>query len=127
MIPYIITDGVVEMMFMKPSDPKFGGPDWQIAKGGVDEGETSQEAAIREAKEELGLFIGNIVDDKVEKLMAWSGIEFFCCEVESKYMFGEPHYETGAVTWMTSDEFKQTGRLFQQPVVEHLANKLANR
>ena len=60
-IPYVIEGGVVKMMFMRPSGPMYGGDRFQIAKGKVEDGECTMDAALREAKEELGLFIGNVI------------------------------------------------------------------
>ena len=51
-IPYYIDeDGIPMMMFMVPSNPNYGGTEYQIAKGHIDKGETHYKAAIREGKE----------------------------------------------------------------------------
>ncbi len=119
LIPYFINENKEhEMFFMKPSDPDYGGPDFQIAKGKVDPGETAKEAAIREAKEELGLFEGNIVGDVVyvDKFLVRTDI--FICEIKDPELFGIPHYETGDTKWMTESEFLETGRVLHRPVVQ---------
>ena len=59
-IPYYIDDGEIKMLFMKPSKKKFGGAEFQIAKGKREKGESDEKAAFREAREELGLFSGNV-------------------------------------------------------------------
>ena len=38
-------DDQIRMLFMIPSDPYYGGPRLQIAKGGIDPGETAQDTA----------------------------------------------------------------------------------
>ena len=38
-IPYYIDDGEIKMLFMKPSKKKFGGAEFQIAKGKREKGE----------------------------------------------------------------------------------------
>ena len=61
-IPYHIDESsTIRMLFMKPSDSTFGGDAYQIGKGRVEDGEDHRSAALREAKEELGLFIGNTI------------------------------------------------------------------
>lgn len=116
-IPYIIEDGEIKMMFMKPSDPKFGGEAFQVAKGKIDKGEDIRTGSFREASEELGLFMGNI--DREHKLGKFLGkIHVYLCRVKDKELFGDPDYETGAVTWMTLDEFMADGRDIHRPIVQ---------
>jgi hypothetical protein len=43
-IPYIIEDGEVKMMFMRPSNSEYGGDAFQLAKGKVEDGESNYEA-----------------------------------------------------------------------------------
>ena len=108
-------------MFMKPSDPNYGGDDWQIAKGRFDEGEDDPQAvAIREGSEELGLRESNI--KKVDFLGKFLGKTFiYTCEVESMGNFGEFHFETGATVWLTADEFKDYGRELHRKIVAEAA------
>lgn len=116
-IPYFITDGKIEMLFMKPADPKFGGDQFQIAKGKYEEGETALEAGLREASEELGLFTGNITE--THDLGTFLGrTSIYVAKVNDKAMFGDPHFETQAVKWMTPDEFYESGRDLHKPVVK---------
>lgn len=116
-IPYIIEDDEVKMMFMRPSDPEYGGDKFQIAKGKVEEGESAVDAALREAKEELGLFVGNVIaTEKVGVFMGRTTV--FVAKVKNRTMFGEPSFETSDVAWMTLDEFMETGRELHRPVVQ---------
>lgn len=122
-IPYFVGDDSIQMLFMKPSDPKFGGPDFQIAKGKVDPGENAEQAALREAKEELGLFTGNVKN--VVSLGKFLGrTTFFIGEVEDKQLFGDPDFETEEVRWMTVDEFMQHGRGLHKPIVKAAIRKI---
>lgn len=115
-IPYIVEDGVVKMMFMRPSDPEYGGDKFQIAKGKVEDGECTMDAALREAKEELGLFVGNVVcTEEVGVFMGRTAV--YVAKVKDRIMFGEPSFETAETTWMTLDEFMDTGRELHRPVV----------
>ncbi len=117
-IPYVYdTNGNIQFMFMKPSDPKFGGPDWQIAKGRVEGDDDNLSTAIREGFEELGLKESNIVN--VVELGVFLGRTcVFICRVHDKNDFDQFHYETGAVIWLTVDEFKKVGRRLHLEIVE---------
>lgn len=116
-IPYIIEDGEVRMMFMRPSNPKFGGDRFQVAKGKIDKGEDIETGAYREAQEELGLFMGN-VENKVKLGKFLGRMHVFLSRIKNKDMFGDPNYETGAVTWMTLDEFLADGRDLHKPIIK---------
>lgn len=129
-IPYIIDGDQILFMFMVSSDPAFGGPDPSIAKGGIDPGETAKEAGIREAQEELGLVVDNLKQDTVA--LGWQGkltglketysFSVYAGEVKNKKKFVKPHYETGAVHWMTEDEFNRKGRQSQRHIVAAVAS-----
>lgn len=117
LIPYIVEQGNVRMMFMRPSDPEFGGDTYQIAKGKVEVGETHLAAALREAKEEIGLFIGNVI--KTEEVGQFMGrTTVFVSKIKDTSMFGEPSFETSDVKWMTLEEFVESGRELHKPVVK---------
>lgn len=121
-IPYIKKDDKVLMLFMKPSDPAYGGSDWQIAKGKIDAGETELEAAQREGHEELGLRHSNI--DHIWPVGSLLNIKVFACEVYNMKNFDTPHYETGDTRWMTAEEFEKTGRDLHKKIVKMTAAKL---
>jgi len=115
-IPYYIENGEIYMMFMKPSNPKFGGDVFQVAKGKIDKGEDIKTGAFREAQEELGLFVGNI--NRETKLGTFLGrIHVYLARIKDKGMFGDPDNETGAVKWMTLDEFLSVGRGLHKPII----------
>ena len=116
-IPYLVEEGQIQMLFMKPSDIEFGGDMYQICKGKVeDEDETFLDAAMREAKEEVGLFLGNVII--TEELGTFMGrTTVFISKVKNKHMFGEPSFETESVRWMTPEEFQTEGRDLHRPVV----------
>ena len=116
-IPFFIKEGKIQMLFMKPSDPEYGGSHWQIGKGGIDEGETPVKAAVREGKEELGLLRNNI--DQLFSLGSfWSGyFDLFAAVVKSKKKFVKPHFETKATRWMTWGDWFVEGRREQTKLV----------
>jgi 8-oxo-dGTP pyrophosphatase MutT (NUDIX family) len=126
-IPYVIENGKLLMMFMIPSDPKYGGPRPQVAKGGIDEGEDVKSTAIREGIEELGLREDNIVNTQfVSKQQITTksqsyAMTVFAAEVRDRKAFDKPHYETGKVLWLTTELYLQRGRRDQANFVKDLA------
>lgn len=122
-IPYILENDKLLMMFMRPSDSTYGGSDWQLAKGKVEDDEDHQHAALREGKEELGLFVGNI--NKLTEVGVFMGrTSVYVAGVRSKDMFGEPSDETDATMWLSVEEFGMIGRELHQPVVKSAFDKI---
>jgi len=117
-IPYIINeDNEIEMMFMRPSETEHGGNKYQLAKGKLEEGETPEEGGIREAKEELGLFVGNIEDlYQVDVFLGRTYV--YNAKVKDKDMFGLPHHETESTKWLTLEQFMIEGRDLHKPVIQ---------
>ena len=114
MLPYILQKGEPVFKFMVPSDPRYGGTRPGIAKGELDKGESTLEAAIREAEEEIGLVKSNM---KMETLkLVWNGMEnstslvVYMCKVKNQFDFVTPHYETGETFWLTTSEFSRIGK-----------------
>lgn len=117
-IPYYIDDGEIKMLFMQPSKKKFGGAEFQIAKGKREEEEDDETAAFREGREELGLFSGN-VSERTDLGTFLGRTRVYLAKIEDKEKFGDPiGDETGAVKWMTPTEFKDSGRRIHRPVVK---------
>jgi 8-oxo-dGTP pyrophosphatase MutT (NUDIX family) len=127
-IPFYLNDeGEIVMMFMIPSDPEFGGADFQIAKGKVDPGEQHEEAAVREGEEELGLIKSNMISD-VHFLGKFLGrMHIYTVQVQSPTNFNRPHYETGQVGWLTNEQFQQIGRDLHKPIVDRAENYIQTR
>lgn len=131
-IPFIRTERGVEMLFMRSSDPDFGGPDLMIAKGHIDDGETPQQAAVREGGEELGLKPSNFAqppfivhDQQVRGLTATYIMRIMAVEVKSKEDFGQYHYETAETVWLTGEEYAKVGRKSQLVFVQALLKQLS--
>jgi len=122
-IPYLLEDGEVKMLFMKPAKPKFGGDTYQIAKGKQEEGEDIKKTALREAKEELGLFSGNVKE--LTSIGEWLGrTTVFLAHIDKKDMFGDPHFETGSTKWLSLEEFLKIGRDLHKPIVKAASRKI---
>lgn len=122
-IPYIVEDGQVLMMFMKPSDPDYGGDTFQLAKGKVEDGEDTKSAGLREAKEELGLFIGNVsLTEELGQFMGRTTV--YVARVKARDMFGEPGVETSETAWLTVEQFSAIGRDLHKPVVKAAYRKI---
>lgn len=123
LIPYCVSDGQIEMLFMQPSNPEFGGSDFQIAKGRVEDGEDTQVTAIREACEELGLLKGNII--RTEEVGVFMGrTTVYVSKIKIKDMFGAPSFESANVRWMTLTQFMDEGRELHKPVVAACYDKI---
>ena len=114
---YINDDGTIEMLFMIPSDQRYGGSAPQMAKGRIDDDEEPSETALREAKEELGLVAGNIDGDLKYFGVHLGRTHVYACEVKSKDRFGMFSYETQEVCWMTLDQFMKDGRDIHRSLV----------
>lgn len=116
LLPYILEDGVAKFLFMKPSNPKYGGDMFQIAKGKIEIDETPEDAAIREASEELGL-----VPDNIQNLLFLGNFlgrtSIYMAEVSNKNRFVEPHFETSETAWMSLAEFLASGRKLHHSIV----------
>lgn len=124
-IPYIVEDGIIKMMFMRPSDPEYGGDKFQIAKGKVEDGESTMDAALREAKEELGLFIGNVIaTEEVGVFMGRTTV--YAAKVKDRNMFGEPSFETSDTAWLSLTEFADIGRELHYHVVQAAHRMIEN-
>ena len=109
LIPFIVENGTVKFLLMKPSDAKYGGEEFQIAKGKIEKGESPEEAAIREAEEELGLVQSNIMN--MSYLGNYLGrTSVFIAEIKDKHLFGTTCFETADTIWMTLAEFDLVGR-----------------
>lgn len=117
LLPYVVEGGKIKFLFMKPADFRYGGDAFQIAKGKIEDGETSEIAAIREAEEELGLIRSNI-DNPIFIGEYLGRTSFFIARVIDKNKFNPPHFETGETIWMALDEFQHEGRYIHIPIVE---------
>lgn len=125
LIPYIKQDGIIKMLFFIPSDPDYGGDKPQIAKGRVDKNEDVKTAALREASEELGLVIDNVINTKLITKELLSGMtadnyEFhlYASEIKDLNNFIPYGDETLETKWLTMEEFIKDGRESQVELVK---------
>jgi 8-oxo-dGTP diphosphatase len=99
----IITDGGRVLMVRRRV--KEGELSWQFPAGGVENGETAEEAAVRETLEETGLtvkpvkYIGDRVHPKTGKFMAYTA-----CEVVSGTATVADEEELDQVAWVRHEE-----------------------
>lgn len=125
MIVYRINESNgVEMLFMRPSDPEYGTDTLQVPKGRVEDGESFEQAALREAQEEVGLFKGSIIKGP-ENLGNFLGrTEVYVCKVKPDALFGEPDFETAETKWLTVEQFIEEGRSLHRPIVQAAYRKI---
>jgi hypothetical protein len=125
-VPFTIDHNKILMMFMTPSDPKYGGDKPQIAKGQIDNTDVDPlDEAIREGEEELGLKSSNFVSKPVYfKKYKWGKglLSMYIVEINDMNDFNEPHYETGNVSWLTKKEYDQQGRKEQNHIINDIYN-----
>ena len=99
----IITDGQRVLMVRRRISE--GELSWQFPAGGVEDGETAEEAAVRETLEETGLtvkavkYIGDRVHPKSGKFMAYTA-----CEVVDGEARVADAEELDAITWAAHSE-----------------------
>lgn len=116
-IPCVYVNGVIEMCMMKPADPMYGGDKIQIAKGKIEDGEGTMEAALREAHEELGLLESNIL--QLWHLGRFLGrTDVFVAHVKNKDDFDMHTDETEHIQWVTLDYFIKNGRPLHVDIVK---------
>lgn len=99
-IPYYIDNGEIEFLFMKPSDARFGGSEFQIAKGKLEDNENEFDGALREGHEELGLLRKNCknfldIGYHLGRTRLW------ITNVKNKTDFDIPHFETDETRWIS--------------------------
>lgn len=127
-IPYFESEGEFYVYLMTPSDKKFGGTNPQIAKGKIDSEENTNEAAIREATEELGLKIDNI--KSVQSLGEFSieddryRLVVYFAKVKDPDDFDRPHYETGWTGWLEIEDAINRIRPDQAEILKKLKSLL---
>lgn len=116
-IPYIrLPDGTIKMLFMRPSDSRYGGDNFQIAKGKVEDGEHYSDAAFREAYEELGLLRCNVIHSQYFGIVLGK-THLYLAEVRTLTDFTATTFETAETKWMTLDEFESLGRGLHKDIV----------
>lgn len=125
-IPYYQDGDNIKMMFMIPAEKKFSGKEPQIAKGKMEDGESELETALREGKEELGLYKGNLED--IYELGKFLGrTTIFVARVKDVDMFGDPHFETESTKWMSPEEFQKSGRNLHKPIIKAAVRYIEKR
>lgn len=125
-VPYVIENGDVLMMFMIPSNAKYGGASPQMAKGKMEEGETSEETAVREGEEELGLVRTNILNlFHVGNFLGRT--EVYAARILDKEDFDKFNFETKRTVWLTNSQFQQMGRELHKPVINEVVLQIKKK
>lgn len=86
-ILFVAPDGEVLMLRRAPAEDNFGGH-WALPGGGVDDGETPEQGAIREAREEMGVDADPAGLRDIEKVVTPTGKAFhtFVLPVPEKFV-----------------------------------------
>lgn len=129
-VPYVIQNGIIKMLFIISSDPSYGGTQPCIAKGGADPGETPQQTAVREGEEEIGFpaaIYAQIYPSAKERIAGMtSSYDFYVFAgqlkaVPNKIPFGP---EVGSVHWLSMEEYQKVGRKNQLNLVQQTYNAI---
>lgn len=130
LIPVRIVKDKVQMLFMRPNDPDgvWGGQIYQIAKGHIEDTENSLNAAVREAREELGIMSTDF--QHVPQLIGTKqgpGFELtvFGVIVNPKPKLQLTTFETMDVKWLDPLKFAEIGRVDQIWAVSTASKQLA--
>ena len=129
-IPYVIIDGKLEMLFVISSDPNYGGSDPGIIKGGADDGETPEQTALREMYEEVGIrkesikSTTEVYSGKLTGLSTTYQMHVFAVELEEKPNLKIDSHEIAEAVWMTYNEFITEGRKSQREIVKKCVEKI---
>jgi ADP-ribose pyrophosphatase YjhB (NUDIX family) len=118
--------------FIKRSNTGYRDGEWAMPSGKVDQGESFSAAAIREAKEEVGvdihpedleyvLTLHRRSDDKPDQ--AWVDVLFVVEKWEGEPYNAEPH-KHGELKWLELDELPMTVMEYQRALVEAHKNNL---
>lgn len=93
---------------------------FQLIKGKCEEGETPLESATREAQEESGLFVPNIIGTPHHLGKFLGRTDVFICKIKDPTQFGDPTTpeEVESNKWMTPEEFQDEGRGIHKAVVK---------
>jgi 8-oxo-dGTP pyrophosphatase MutT (NUDIX family) len=119
-----------EILLVKPSDPNYGGPDFQIPKGRVKTGNSIEDTAIREEMEETGLKRSNI--QSIKKIKAYNIAGMFgsynltlsAIKVEDKNNFNESDYEIEEKRWFKFNEAMNIIRSNQKKILKDALGRL---
>lgn len=120
-VPFYVDKSIVYMLFMKPSDPKYGGGSFQIAKGKREDDESDESAALREGFEELGLLQENI-EELINAGSHLGRTTVFLAKIKNKDNFVKYHFETEETRWLSLEEFEEIGRSIHVPVIRQIVN-----
>lgn len=137
LVPYFRSGDETRVLLMKPSDPKWGGKDWQIAKGLVEDGESVAKAAYREAYEELGLRSADLASPPSYDMKVYNSGEIetsrrpyqfylFSAPLKEMSVSGRPHFETGATKWLGQKELSSV-RKDQVALLREIFRKISER
>ena len=129
---YTNEEGKTFVHMMIPSDPKFGGLLPQMGKGGVEEGESAEEAAMREGYEELGLRKDNVA--RMTQLTAsirrgkkeQYSLTVFVAELKDPDNFDPAGWESKWAGWVELEKAIETSRKDQRQFLRLLKNKYSN-
>lgn len=126
----VIKDGLVLMTHRRYKEPAF---QWNFVSGEVEPGETPEEAALREVREEVGLEVAieHRLGDRIQPVSK-RHMHYFICRVVGGDVDLVDHEENTEVAWCTMEEvyehFEELAQIpggMYPPLFEYLDRVLA--
>jgi len=115
LVPYHIWENQLYFLCMRPSNSKYGGSSYQFCKGRIEDGETSEIAALREASEELGLCPENVNSIYYVSRVMNGTCDLYVCEYKTHPTL-IINDETVHTAFLSDYEFMVIGRDWQKPI-----------
>lgn len=109
-VALIIKDGLILGITRRYNKSKYG-----LIGGKVDDGETLEQALIREVKEETGIIVNSCVQiyQRVERGDGPQGIDFYStCYYATDWSGSLQSSEEGDIKWLTLEEVTSTKAAF---------------
>lgn len=108
LVRHVGEDGPTYFVALRSEWTHQGGT-WAMPGGAIDQGETPEEAALREFSEEVGDLIGEyrVADTYVDDHGGWS---YTTVVIDVPERFTPPvnlHWETAAVAWVSAEELTE--------------------
>ncbi len=103
----IIQNKVGQILLLKRSaNDTFGAGMWSLPGGSIEEGETAEEAVKREAQEEIGVYLSEIIEAKVfqNKDSATETHYFYCDYDDSQIILDSSEHDN--YIWATREEMR---------------------
>lgn len=125
-LPFHKENEKIKMLFMRPSNPLYGGTYLQLPKGTIENGYNPEETIKKELEEEVGLVESNIehliflFKDKLKDC----NVYVYAAQVIDTNALQPFHYETSEVKWLYVNDVKHEVRKSQHSIIYKAFGKI---